>query len=165
MRYWEEIKKSDPRALAFAARHYSAQKGGREIGPPGQKIILLSRDGSALWGSHRPAPWAGVPRHDGLEGSACFIFRNEGSCVQSSELIKEAVGYTATLWDDRQFITYVAVEQVASVNPGYCFKVVGFERDRAYYRKHWKKYLGPMHRLILPSELVTQYREEFFSGS
>lgn len=162
MQYWQEIKKTDSRALAFAARHYSAQKGGREIGPPGQKIILISLDEKALWGSHRPAPWANVPRMDHLEGSGCFIFRNEGSAFIASELIKEAVAYTAIKWDDRQFITYIAINQVASANPGYCFKVAGFQRDKTYSRQHYKAYLGVLHRLILPSQLVCQYREEFF---
>lgn len=147
---WEVVKKTDRRAIALADRHYSRQKpGSRELGPPGQKIILLSNDQLAVWGSHRPAPWTGIKRMDGFEGHCCFLFRNEGAGL-SSQLIREAVALTAKQWGIAPFITYVAVSKIASPNPGYCFKQAGFVHVK--FRDKTKH--GRMARLEMDAETV-----------
>lgn len=146
------VTKRDPRARALADRHYSRQKvGSREIGPPGQKLIYMTVDGRCLWGSHRPAPWAGIDRADGFMGHSCFIFRNEGPLL-SSELIVEAVGLTAKVWGVAPFITYVAKDHVESPNPGYCFLVAGFEHNG------WVESgkLGTLRRLIMKAGAVAE---------
>lgn len=57
--YWLEVSKCDKRAIAFVQPHYSiATPNAAELGPPGMKIVLIGNDGKAVWGSHRPAPWA-----------------------------------------------------------------------------------------------------------
>lgn len=157
---WLEISKAAPIALRFAARHYSAQKGGHEIGPPGQKIVLLTPDQKALWGSHRPAPWSGIKRMDGFDGHSCFIFRNESSSYLSSELVKQAVAYTAQKWGDAAFITYVGRDHVASSNPGYCFLIAGFEHDKWV----WSSKLGMLRVLTMPYTTVASLREQAKSG-
>lgn len=155
--YWEVVSKCDPRARELADRHYSRQKvGSRELGPPGQKILLLGKDGMAVWGSHRPAPWAKLERMDGFKGHSCFLFRNEGP-VLSSLLIREAVALTAMEWGKDAFVTYVAAEKIRSVNPGACyikakFRRVGF-RDKT---KH-----GRMAKLIMDAEEVSTCVREF----
>ena len=146
---WLPVNKADRRAVGLADRHYSRQTpGSREIGPPGQKIILMTQDCRALWGSHRPAPWSGVKRADGFEGHTCFIFRNEGKEL-SSGLIREAVGLTRDMWGVADFMTYVSAEKVKSINPGYCFLRAGFEPDGWIEGKH-----GRMRRLVMASSEV-----------
>lgn len=155
---WIEVKKTDKRALALADRHYSRQKpGSRELGPPGQKIVLLLPDESAVWGSHRPAPWANIKRMDGFEGHSCFLFRNEGATL-SSILIREAVAYTASAWGLAPFLTYVAINKVQSINPGFCYKAAGFK----YIRTRLKTKHGPMARLEMDLAHVVDCLAEYY---
>jgi len=148
---WIEVKKTDKRAVSLADRHYSRGKvGSREIGPPGQKIVLITENERAVWGSHRPAPWANIKRMDGFEGHSCFIFRNEDCGFLSSALIREAIGLTVEKWGVAPFLTYVAVTKVESPNPGYCFLKAGFEGIA--FREKTKH--GLMRKLVMPSEEV-----------
>jgi len=158
MLYWTEVSKCDSRARAFANRHYTyrpvkSRPMGKEVGPPGQKIVLLSYDSKAVWGSHRPAPWSGIKRLDGFEGASCFIYRNEGCPVVSSTLIREAVGLTAIKWGICDFLTYVGVEVVDSEVPGYCFIQAGFKAQKGFV--HSSK-IGWMKKLIMPSRKVSE---------
>ncbi len=152
-RHWIQVSKANRRARLLADRHYSFWRHhnrprSHEVGPPGHKIILLTADGKALWGSHRPAPRAGVQRADGWQGHACFIFRNEGyEGALSSELIREAIAITALRWGVAPVLTYVGIEHVRSPNPGYCFLQAGFEP--AGYTVSAK--LGRLRRLIMPA--------------
>ena len=164
MNHWVEVTKANRQARRMADRHYSFWKhhnrpNSHEVGPPGQKIILLTSDSKALWGSHRPAPWAGITRSDGLTGLFCFIFRNEGySEACSSDLIREAVGLTASRWGMDDFWTYVARDKVRSTNPGYCFLKAGFEHDG------WTESakLGQLRRLKMPKATVAALVEPWF---
>lgn len=125
--YWREVSKCDREACEFARPHYSrAKPDSKELGPPGQKIVLMGTDGKALWGSHRPAPWTGIKRMDGFDGHSCFIFRNEGGPL-SSGIIREAVALTVAKWGAAAFISYVAVNKVRRKrDPGRCFRKAGF---------------------------------------
>ena len=43
--YWREVSKCDRFAAAFAAPHYSIAKPlAAELGPPGQKIVLMGEE-------------------------------------------------------------------------------------------------------------------------
>ena len=118
---------------------------------------MMGKDGRALWGSHRPAPWArGVQRMDGFKGNSCFIFRNDGGPL-SSVLIREAVAITSLEWDLAPFITYVAINKVNSRNPGYCFIMAGFKKVGV--RKKTKH--GPMLRLEMDIDTVRECVREF----
>lgn len=133
MTHWIEVTKANRQARRMADRHYTFQGKllmAHEVGPPGQKIVLLTNDCKAVWGSHRPAPWAGITRGDGLEGAFCFLFRNEGymQCL-SSELITEAVAFTRERWGSADFWTYIGAEHVQGTNPGFCFLKAGFQHD------------------------------------
>jgi len=161
MAYWEVVSKCDKRACEFARPHYSrAKPDSKELGPPGQKIVLLGADGKALWGSHRPAPWAKLKRMDGFEGHSCFIFRNNGG-PQSSGIIRQAVAITAIEWNCAPFITYVAIEKVRHKrDPGRCFVKAGFRRIRVKAKtKH-----GPMLRLEMPESEVRHCVQEFLAA-
>lgn len=156
--YWREVSKCDKAAREFARTHYSrAKPDSNELGPPGQKIVLMGVDGKALWGSHRPAPWADASRMDGFEGHSCFIFRNDGGPL-SSLIIQQAVAITAIAWNCAPFITYVAVDKVKHKrDPGRCFIKAGFKAVRIKQKtKH-----GPMLRLEMGEDDVRRCVQEF----
>lgn len=164
--HWFEVSKCDPRARGFADRHYTyrpvlSRAMGREVGPPGQKIVLLSFDGKAVWGSHRPAPWSGVKRMDGFEGASCFIYRNEGCPVLSSSLIREAVGYTVSKWGVSAFLSYVGVECVEGDVPGYCFIRAGF---KSVGYTHSSK-IGWMKKMVMPANKAGTCFVEWLRGA
>ena len=130
MKHWRIVTKFDPTGCALADRHYSRRTiGSDQFMPPGQTIVLLSRDGKAVWGWWRPDPASGIVAMNGLDGWTCTIFRNEGSTL-SSELILDAelaipeVGYDVGL---DGYLTYVWDSKIRSVNPGYCFKIAGWK--------------------------------------
>ena len=163
MGHWFEVSKANRQARRMADRHYSYWRHhnrpmSNEVGPPGQKIILLTENGDAVWGSHRPHPDANIERADGLSGMFCFIYRNEGYPVSSSVLIREAVGLTAARWGVDTFWTYVATDQIASEIPGYCFRRAGFRRDKSYHSNRLP--LGPMIRLYMSPERVLRCLNE-----
>jgi len=166
MHYWVEVNKSNRQARRMADRHYSfwnpnATKMANEVGPPGQKIILITPDETAVWGSHRPAPWAGITRSDGLTGMFCFLYRNEGQGRKSSLLIREAVGFTANRWGINDFWTYIGVNHIRSDIPGYSF-------FRARFHHHgWTESskLGSLRRLHMRPHQVQRCLDEYLSDS
>jgi hypothetical protein len=105
-------------------RHYSRHfyKDGRKpklfVGP-GQKIVLVSKDGSALF------VWRKFISGDGREGVNCAIFRNEGE-VLSSKLILEAEDVAKSRWPNESFYTYVNTKKTKS--DGCCFKKAGWKK-------------------------------------
>lgn len=108
-------------------RHYSrkqaagAYRNPRFIGP-GECMVLRTVAYDALF-AWRLARF----RHDSQAGIECSIFRNEGS-IRSSDLISEAQDLAWERWPGERLFTYVDPLKVASPNPGYCFKVVGWKR-------------------------------------
>ena len=128
--HWYAVKDGDPRATALYERHYSCvnlkarrRTGDRRICGPGEKMVLLTAGCDALF------VWRKAKRPDlaGQEGAYCSIFRNEGD-VLSSELILEAEQLAWRKWPDARLYTYVDPGKVGSPNPGYCFKVAGWQK-------------------------------------
>lgn len=120
-------------------------------------MVLLTPNGESVWGSHRPAPWTEAKRMDGFVGSSCFLFRNDNySAALASELIREAVGYTASLWGVEPWITYVARDKVKPVMvhgkhcPGWTYLKAGFH----YVSTKEKTKHGPMDRLEMDDDEV-----------
>jgi len=75
-------------------------------------------------GSH---PASGLKAMNNLDGWTCTIFRNTGPAL-SSDLILAAEHELLSRHDcgPDGLLTYVWDKKVASVNPGYCFKVAGW---------------------------------------
>ena len=126
--HWIGVRDGDPRAVALYERHYSARPDvptkvhlNHGIAGPGQTMILITVDSSALFGWQYNL----VERYDHQEGLNCFVFRNESS-VLSSKLILEAEDLAWHRWPGKRLFTYVWDAKVASVNPGYCFKKAGW---------------------------------------
>lgn len=125
--YWFAIKDGDPRAVALMRRHYSHKKTNHYkdlvrygFSGQGESLILMTVDCKALFGWCKQKQ-----RDDGQQGVNCFVFRNEGS-VLSSELIKEACELAWQRWHGERLFTYVNSKKIKSDNPGYCFKVAGW---------------------------------------
>jgi hypothetical protein len=133
MKLWERTDKFDPRGAALADRHYSRRKvGSRQFMPPGQTIVMLADTtaltAGALWGWWRPDPSSGITAMNGLDGWTCTIFRNEGSELSSRLILDAELAWSECGYDigPDGMLTYVWDGKVASVNPGFCFKMAGW---------------------------------------
>lgn len=125
---WYPVKDGDCRALELYLRHYSyeskrgrVKRGNVAFAGVGQKMVLLTTDGKALFVWRRQLS----ERLDHQVGVECSIFRNEGDEL-SSELILEAMGLAWRRWEGERLFTFVNQRLIRSVNPGYCFKVAGW---------------------------------------
>jgi hypothetical protein len=126
---WTIVRKFDPVAAKLADGHYSRRKpGSPQFMPPGQTLILLSDDATALFGWWRPHPDSGLKSMNGFDGWTCTIFRNTGATL-SSRLIHAAENVLLVRHDigPDGFMTYVWDRKVRSRNPGYCFKCAGYQ--------------------------------------
>jgi hypothetical protein len=121
---WFAILDGDPRGRDMLNRHYSARhyKDGRKpklfIGP-GEKMALMTTDCKALF------VWRKFIDDSGQTGVNCAVFRNEGPELSSS-LILEAEQLAWQRWPGERLYTFVAPKKIKSSNPGYCFKMAGW---------------------------------------
>lgn len=112
----------DPELAALADRHYSRQKHGTpQFCPPGRNIVLRDNAAQILFVWVFP-----MFRLDGQEGYYCSIFRNESTRL-SSGIIVECVAWAFKEWGPNRCFTFIDSKKVASVNPGYCFKMAGWK--------------------------------------
>lgn len=133
---WQVRNRFDAAAAALADRHYSREKRSPQVGGPGYVLVLVTPCERAVWISKRHSPDTTSARvlADGLDAFRCGMFRNEGAGV-SSVLIAAAVELTERRWGEPPpdgWTTYVDRSKVASRNPGYCFKLAGWELDRDF---------------------------------
>ena len=125
---WFPVRDGDGRVRAMLNRHYSGEKrrGGappRKSLGPGQYVLLMTTDSRAVFGWIRNT----IERLDGEEGIYCPIFRNEGPQL-SSGLILAAEEFALRRWPQvSRMFTYIDPDKVESPNPGYCFKMAGWE--------------------------------------
>lgn len=129
---WLPIKDGDPRAFALMKNHYSYQAysdGRRQnlanrnrqlfIGP-GEKMVLMTVDCDALF------VWRKFIDKSGQSGVNCAVFRNESDYL-ASDLILEAEELAWQRWPGERLYTYVDARKIKSTNPGYCFKMAGWQ--------------------------------------
>ena len=120
------IKDGDNEARDFFDRHYSRKKyaDGRKsklfVGP-GEKMVLRTPDGQALW------VWRKFISGDGQRGLNCSVFRNESGAL-SSMLILAAEDMAWRRWPKQRCFTYVNAKKIKSNNPGYCFEKAGWRK-------------------------------------
>ena len=153
--HWLGVHAADPRAVALYRRHYSVRdrldhdhrRNG--IVGPSERMILLTVGGDALWAWRLMLPpekrISQMTRPDqrrlrrglsvgqqtssyfgGQVGIMCSVFRNEGP-ILSSILILEAEQLAWQRWPRQRLFTYVWDARIKSVNPGYCFKIAGWQ--------------------------------------
>ena len=82
-------------------------------------MVLLTLPCDALFA------WRKFISLDGQKGVNCSIFRNEGP-ILSSDLIREADQLAWQRWPGERHYTYINAKKVKSTNPGYCFKMAGW---------------------------------------
>lgn len=123
--FWLISHDMNPIAQKLADRHYSRKTPGATTGfcGPGEKLVLLSSDGQALFVWIRSDPEL---RADHIDGVNCSIFRNEGP-ILSSKLILEAEKFARERWPGLKLFTYVSKAKVKSGNPGWCFMKAGWK--------------------------------------
>jgi hypothetical protein len=155
--------KYDPDGVRLARDHYSRRKpDSPQFMPPGETVVLVTRDKTAVWGWWRPHPRSGIRAMNGRDGWTCSIFSNHGATL-SSELVLDAERALAALSSANLLaapcgpdgmMTYVDARKVRSRNPGYCFKCAGWVRIGE--AKHGRKPL-----LAKPFELAGHQLESF----
>jgi hypothetical protein len=117
----------DPEMAMLADRHYSRRTvGARQFLYSGRKIVIRDTVGDVLFGWLYPDE---TMRMDGQTGYNCAIFRNE-SQRRSSDIILECEEIAVKQWGPARMYTYVNPAKIASVNPGYCFKMAGWRNVR-----------------------------------
>jgi len=131
------VSRRDPRVVGLYDRHYSSAKNnktirhwlGYGITAPGETITLMSADSTVLF------VWLKQRYIDNDQtGVNCAVFRNEGS-ILSSLIILEAERFAWERWPAERLYTYVDPNEIASHNPGYCFKKAGWGLVRDEHRK------------------------------
>lgn len=117
----------DQEARLLADRHYSRRTpGAKQFAYSGRKLILRNEEGTVLFVWMYPNP---EMRMDGQTGYNCAMFRNESDRL-SSDIILEAEQMAIDYWGPNRMYTYVDSKKIASPNPGYCFKIAGWEFER-----------------------------------
>lgn len=127
---WELSHRFDRRALPLADRHYNRRKvGSPQFVPPGRCTVLLTGTADALWVTSWP--FAQYVRHAWPGAWINSLFRNESTHL-ASELIREAVAVTRSIWPEVPplgLVTCVNAEKVRHKrDPGHCYVIAGFRR-------------------------------------
>lgn len=137
--FWQTTSagKYDPIGCELVRGHYSRRKpNSPQFMPPGETMVLISRDECAVWGWWRPHPRSGIKAMNGRDGWTCSVFANHGPAL-SSRLVLDAELALALLTRDGKLagpcgpsgmLTYVWRTKVLSANPGYCYKVAGWSK-------------------------------------
>ena len=114
----------DQEMRMLADHHYSRRTVGvRQFLYSGRKLVLRNTEGSVLFAWLYPDP---SMRMDGQIGYNCAIFRNE-SKRKSSDIILEAEQHAFYKWGPNRCYTYIDPSKIKSANPGYCYKVAGWQ--------------------------------------
>jgi hypothetical protein len=126
---WVPILDGDEDARLTYEGHYSSkrsrarrrERGTRLFIGPGFKLLLSTpcRRAVFAWRLSRY-------RADGQAGAECTIFSNLGAGL-SSELIRAADAIADVRWPGERHFTFVDPQEIASPNPGYCFKLAGWQ--------------------------------------
>lgn len=133
LRHWmlAESGKFDRTGVLLADGHYSRRKpGSPQFMPPGQTIVLITRDFRSVWGWWRPHPRSGIKAMNGLDGWTCSIFRRTdgpraSDLVLDAELAIDALGYGC---GPSGLLTYVWCSKIQSTNPGWCYQQAGYTK-------------------------------------
>lgn len=125
---WMLSHRADPEALVLADRHYNRQKvGSPQFVPPGRCVVLKTVDRRALWVTSWP--FEQYTRHAWAGAWVNSLFRNEGAGL-SSELIREAIAATLTVWPEPPALGVITFVDAAKVHrkrdPGRCYLRAGF---------------------------------------
>jgi len=95
--------------------------------PPGRCVVLLTEQADALWVTSWP--FAAYVKHAWAGAWICSLFRNESDHL-SSDLIREAVAETMTVWPEVPelgMVTFVNSDKTRPKrDPGRCYLRAGW---------------------------------------
>lgn len=129
---WRYVPDGYPPAARMFRRHYSYHqyKDNRRDNPsyrnrnlicgPGEKHPMMTPSDDALF------VWRKFRDDSGQTGINCAVFRNESTYL-ASWLILQAELVASVLWPGERLYTTVDPSKVKSHNPGYCYKVAGWQ--------------------------------------
>lgn len=123
---WLPVRTSDYRLRALRDRHYAGGVGGATVGQPGRRLAFVTFEGTAGWVSHWPDRELVDARY--RDAYLCTLFRKECPGLAST-MIEQAIRLTELRWGpppEHGWLTFIDPDEVASPNPGYCFKCAGF---------------------------------------
>ena len=125
---WQLSDRFEPATRAIADRHYNRQKiGSPQFVPPGRCVVLRTPEADAFWVTSWP--FAEYVKHAWPGAWVCSAFRNESPHL-SSELVREAVSATLSIWPEPPQIGMVTFVNEAKTrrkrDPGRCFRRAGF---------------------------------------
>jgi hypothetical protein len=124
---WCYSNRADPESRVIADRHYNRQKiGTPQFVPPGRCLVFKGVSGRALWVTSWP--YAQYVKHAWAGAWVNSLFRNEGEGL-SSELIREAIAVTKTVWEPPPLgiVSFVNADKIRHKrDPGRCYKRAGF---------------------------------------
>ena len=132
MALWIASHRADKRALPLADRHYNRQKiGSPQYVPPGRCTCLIAPTLDALWVTSYP--FAQYVKHAWAGAWVNSLFRNE-SHVRASDLIRQAVAITRTVWEPPSLgiVSFVDPKHVPPTYRhgqaiyGYCYLMAGW---------------------------------------
>lgn len=110
---WQLSHRADVDCLPIADRHYNRQKvGSPQFVPPGRCVVL--KQPNAVWVTSWP--FAEYVRHAWAGAWVNSMFRNEGDGV-ASELIRQAVAVTRSVWPDPPALGIVTFIDPIHVQP------------------------------------------------
>jgi hypothetical protein len=183
MTRWELSSSSDRRALDVVdgtgpheghGPHYSRRTpGSKTFTGVGQEIVLVTRDGNAVWACiyQRTPSKVGSGASRGRKGETDakprylwrnMMFRNLGAGL-SSDLIMEATERTYVEWVKRygalppeRLRTEIGIREVKSRNPGYCYERAGWERGETRNGKRF--YWAPERGLRRPDGTALEFQ-------
>jgi hypothetical protein len=138
--HWVPVTRCDVLARELADRHYSRQTvGAQEFMANGRTLVMLTRDGRAVWGAIENLDPVGTLRF------RCSIFRNESPGLLSSDLVREATARTYLYWR-RHYGRLPAVPLTTEVDPAKTRR----KRDpgRCFLRAGWRR-VGEVRGLVV----------------
>jgi len=135
--------------------HYSRRTpGSKTFTGVGQEVVLIHASCAAVWAvvRQRTPSARGTGASRGRTGKTDaapryvwrnMLFRRLPPCpVVASELIRTATAATYLTWVDKygslpeeRLRTEIGIRSVKSPNPGYCYKVAGYTKDRVVRNK------------------------------
>lgn len=150
---WRLSHRADKAALPLADRHYNRQKiGSPQFVPPGRCLVLLARDGQALWVTSYP--FAQYVKHAWAGAWVNSLFRREGGEYPASEMIREAVAITRSVWEPPELglITFVDPKHVPPTMV-HGEKVYGWSYGKAGFKHVGFTKAGLWAWQLLPSDM------------
>lgn len=93
---WRASHRADKEVLPLADRHYNRQKiGSPQFVPPGRCVVL--KTDAAVWVTSWP--FAEYVKHEWAGAWVNSIFRRENGEEIASEMIRQAVAITRSIWE------------------------------------------------------------------